>query len=356
MVFSLDKLFSNTTLNKYTFILIFGLLYPVFLAIWSYLFNDSSLYDALSGAYPPIILLLVIVISENKLKYGQLLRYTLIALALFTISLVIFDLLGFISVNGPNAIRDAVYKYDMGIMGKSSSYAVYYKVFMKASPLLLLLIVYGFENKIVSIPIISYIALVLSGTRANIFVATLLFLFCLFVFYDKDNTNLKLKIGLPLITLFLLAISISSLIAIVRNMMSAAGSINSDLVRQSQLSSFINLFKHPRHLLFGMGFGSEFFDEGRMEYRSSSEISYLDLLRKIGLIGFIPFLWFILKPFSFNISISKKVMYICYLLICLTNPLLFSSTAYLLYVYLYSIHYDQCEHVLYYSNSRRYEA
>ena len=78
-----------------------------------------------------------------------------------------------------------------------------------------------------------------------------------------------------------------------------------------------------------------------MEYTTSSEIAYLDLIRKIGLILFVPFMIFVLKPFKFKIPIHDKLAYAGYLVVCFTNPLLFSSTAYVLYILLYSKYYKR---------------
>lgn len=55
-------------------------------------------------------------------------------MVIFTLVIVLLDVVGFINVNEDNFIRNAFYTYDMGVMVKSSSYAVYYKVFFKSSP------------------------------------------------------------------------------------------------------------------------------------------------------------------------------------------------------------------------------
>ena len=83
--------------------------------------------------------------------------------------------------------------------------------------------------------------------------------------------------------------------------------------------------------------GSEFYSYGRDAYVSSIEWSYIDLWRQMGFLFFFLFLVFISLPLFYRHEVGsyKKYAYITYLSIAATNPLLFSSTSYLVYIYMY---------------------
>lgn len=324
--------------SKYSYILAMGGIYPVAIMIWSCVVG-GNIKASISETYPPVLLLLVIIIVEYGISYEKIAMSLLKIMAIMTIGIVVLDIIGIINVNQHNFIYDAFYNYDMGLMGKSPSFAVMYKVFFKASPLMLILIPYCFEKNEIFMALITFIACVLSGTRANIFCAAIIFSFGLVNIWSDNKDKRALRILLGFLFLIVLFISVPSIIVMVQNMMNAAGSIGSDAVRSGQFNSFKNVFKNPIDLLFGMGFGSSFFDSGRMIYAMSSEIAYFDLLRKIGLICFLPFILFVVKPFTWRMQVHYKVAYAGYLMSCFTNPLLFSSTAYVLYILLYTNYY-----------------
>lgn len=326
------------TNKKLTFILIMGTVYPVWLVIQSF-FLTGNLSGAISSSYCPIIILLVIIAYYQRIPYKKYFITLLKALALLTVIIVFFDIVGVVNVNyGP--IRSFVYKFDMGIMGKSQSYAAYYKIFFKASPLLIILIPYLFEKEKYLFLVITVLAIIFSGTRGNIFASFFVVLFeLIFLVKKKKKATIILSFFLFLSLIPILIISLNLFYI----MMNTDGSISSDAVRIGQISSFIEVFSNPRDLILGQGFGSLFFDSGRNTFTVSSEISYFDLLRKIGLISFIPFMILVLIPFNKIKNIHTRVAYFGYLLICFTNPLLFSSTAYLLYDYLYILIYSSEE-------------
>lgn len=319
--------------NKHTYIFIMGLFYPLFLMLQSSIVY-GDVYAAIQGAYPGLLLLLVIIIYENDLPFEKYVVILLKLLALLTIFIVVIDFIGAIDINQEGFIRNLIYQYDMGIAGKSTSYAMYYKVFFKASPLILLLIPYAFENDEKRWAVLAVVALLFSGTRANIIVGVVVFIFGFINIWSEKNHRTYNQIVKSLIVICMVLAMMPALIEVVQDMMGTAGSLSSDAIKRGQLYSFLKVFSDPLNLIFGQGFGSSFYDAGRNAYSTASEISYFDLLRKIGLISFIPFVVFLVKPFLSNIGVHLKVAYVGYLLVAVTNPLLFSSTAYVLYTYL----------------------
>lgn len=333
--FGLNAFISSIKNKKYSYVIVMGTLYPFLLMVWSSLIN-GDVSAAISGAYCPVYILLVVLIGYYEIDYEKILMIMLKILALLTVCILVFDLLGVIDVNR-GIVNSFVYEYDMGIMGKSPRYASYYKIFFKSSPLLVLLFPYCMRRKQYFMVGIAFMAMIISGTRANILVGLVILLVEIFSIWDSNWKNKTVIIICTCIFLILLLPNLSSLW---HDMMNTQGAIGSDQVRYGQLESFLEVLSDPGNLIFGQGFGSTFWDSGRMSYTSSSEISYLDLLRKIGLVWFIPFIYFIIVPFKFQIDKYVKIVYLGYLAVAFTNPVLFSTTAFVMYIYLYSKHYQ----------------
>lgn len=317
------------THKKYLKVLVIGLLYPLGLLAFS-IMRSGKVMESISGAHTPLIFLLLIPVYERHLDYEKFFFNFLRALAWITIGLVVLDIIGIANVND-SPIRTFVYNMEIGLMGKSPDFAAYYKVFLKASPLLLFLLDDGCKKRNYTDVIISLIALVLSGTRANIIIAAgyLGFRFA----FPKNNKNEKWFIRYARHLTILLVIPVAYLV--IRKMMSSVGSLYSDAIRFSQIRGHLEEMRDPITLLIGQGFGSDFYDYGRMVYSSASELAYFNLLRQVGLIFFVPFMFFIFYPLFVKIDRYTRVVYAGYLIGAFFNPLLFSSTAFVAYIYIY---------------------
>lgn len=337
----LNLLFSK---RKQKFLLFMGIMYPIFLIILS-LITGKNFNATIAGVYPTLLILIAVVVIEYKIEYKKYFINFLDLLSYAILLLFLLDFFRIIDINENQFIRYFFYELGAGMIGKSSSYSVYYKIFFKASPLLVISFsVHLYKKNFIKSTLVLF-ALLLSGTRANLFIGLLILVgFVLYNVYFKAGNN---KVYLKLFVSLLLVICIPLSIKFFNLLMNTSGSISSDNVRNGQLRSFIKLFSNPKIFLFGQGFGSKFFDEGRNILTYDSEIAYLDLLRKIGFPLFLIFMIFVLMPFkSKKIPLLVKFSYFGYLLICFTNPLLFSSTAYILYIFLYVEFYklDAVEH------------
>ena len=337
-IYGIGTLAHQFKCGRYGLIFLMGILYPAAIIISSAIMT-GNVSAAASGGYPAVLIVLVILINEDQIPYEKLLMVLLQLMVLATLALIAMDAVGIYSVNAPNIIRNAFYGFDMGLMGKSPEYAAFYKVFFKASPLMIMLLPYCFRNRKYLMACLTLLALVFSGTRANILVGMVVFLFGCIDIWSSGEKNYKLRLLVFVLAIAAIVMVIPTAVEMVGNMMNAAGSVSSDAVRSGQLGSFLQVFSRPGYFLFGMGFGSEFYDAGRMAFSADSEISYLDLIRKIGFLMFLPLLLFILNPFRWKMGTHTKLAYLGYLLSAFTNPLLFSSTAYVLYIYLYSKYY-----------------
>jgi hypothetical protein len=118
--------------------------------------------------------------------------------------------------------------------------------------------------------------------------------------------------------------------------------VDSRVNKIGDIQEILEVFKeYPHTIFFGTGFGSE------IKYgipHIISEIALLDLWRKIGLFGLLMFLYYILKPvlIIWRNRDSRWVVYsfFLYLAIAMTNPLLYSSTGYMAYVFVYYKYYE----------------
>lgn len=320
--------------RKYHIFILMGTIYPLCLFLWSFLLS-TNFYESLAGAYCPILFLFIIVIDKFRIDYRLIVTRLLEIMLAFMICFASLDLLGFIDIN-TSIITTFIYSYDIGMVGKSTDYFSYYKIFFKTSPLFLLLIPDYFKNRSTLRIILVYIAMIISGTRANIIVSSLIIIYGYYKIYIENIDSLKLRMLLKGASVFFVFVLSPFFYMIISDMFSAPGAIKSDAVRFGQLISFLDFFSEPSNLLFGTGFGVPFYDMGRLSYAMNSEMSYFDLIRKIGLIFSLPFFIFIFAPILFLNKLHRFV-YVGYLVEALSNPLLYSTTGFIIYIFYYSL-------------------
>lgn len=333
----------------YVPIFFIGCIYPILLFLFSF-GRNGSLGNSISQAYVPLLILILIPVFNNDIDLEKMICSFLCIEAILVVSIVMLDILHIFDVND-SPIRSFYYYWGMGFMGKSQSYAAYYKVFFKTSPMLILLFDYAWRNNKKIICIITALALLFSGTRANIIALSGYVTYC--IFFNNSKNELK-KFIIKLFFIIGVICFFSYLTRSFEAMMSADGSVKSDHVRSGQMKGLLEALSNPITFVLGDGFGTMFYDYGRNKYISGVELSYIDLLRQIGILMFIPFMIFILFPLSSNINKQTKIAYIGYMLIAWTNPLLFTSTAFLVYAYVYWLIYHPGEKIKNNNLFRRY--
>ena len=226
-------------------------------------------------------------------------------------------------------------------MGKSLEYPFYYKIFFKTSPLFVLLLFKQVDDAGYFMSLITMIALIISGTRANVLFPVLFVL--IFALFHVKNKYKDIKYILFIFIFVTLMLFLNDLIMIFKETFISKGAI-SNTIRLGHIQGIKELFVNkPWIILFGSGMGSEFYSYGIMSLSSSIEWSYVDLLRQMGIFFFMIFMFFVLAPFVFikKIAIYKKYSYLTYLFIAATNPFLFSSTSYLVFIYMYISYYNK---------------
>lgn len=109
----------------------------------------------------------------------------------------------------------------------------------------------------------------------------------------------------------------------------------SNMIKISYFHDYLSLFSDAKVLWFGQGLGS-YFNTTIRGYVSLTELTYFELIRSFGLILSLPLFTLILYPLS-RLRIKEYrslhyifIAYLCYLTMCITNPLLVSSSGMLL--------------------------
>ena len=194
------------------------------------------------------------------------------------------------------------------------------------------------DEKNVPMTLIACIGLIVSGTRANVIIL-LAYLSYRFFFYNKKKS--KIKVLLSVLFIAVIVFNFPTIIDAFTDIMNKKGSLKSDAIRGGLMNSYKSIFSNVKILLFGMGYSAAFYNYGTQSYAIAGEYSYLELIRQVGIICFALFMMFIIYPLISKIDNSKKFVYIGYLIIAYTNPLLFSSTAFAAYIYMYILVYEK---------------
>lgn len=320
-------------------ILFFGIVFPALLIILSTVINNFDISSAISNAYIMTYILLVIIINHYDIKYEKIFIFSLSCLSILITISGILDLVGIYSL-GNNTILEFFRMRNEARVGYWPTTTFGYVIFFKASPLLIVLVGYSLKKKKLMMLLITVVAMGFTGTRANLY-ASILLVFVYYVFY-KRTTIIKVLTSIIFATgvIFILP----KMYLFVKN--ASELKTSTDLIKYKHFTSIVNfLFENPLYFITGSGLGSFFFTTGLMEYTNLTELAFLDLFRQIGLIGFIPFLLFLFRPVRVLFKVSNYqwlgLSYIGYLIIAFTNPLLFSSTPFALYVYIYMVFYKE---------------
>ena len=297
--------------------------------------SGGTISITIASTYISLMAGLNVVISIYKINYERYFFIVLKAMVIIIIISVLLDKIGLVDVYN-NSFLMYLHQNDEAMIGKSPVYWSTYIFFFKASPLLVFLLGYSLFKHKYLFAILTIISLTITGTRANLFSA--LILIVIFLFIHQKNIVLKILIALSTILVMLVLFEpINDYFAYM-----FISKVDSRVNKIGDIQEILEVFKeYPHTIFFGTGFGSE------IKYgipHIISEIALLDLWRKIGLFGLLMFLYYILKPvlIIWRNRDSRWVVYsfFLYLAIAMTNPLLYSSTGYMAYVFVYYKYYE----------------
>lgn len=329
------RLIILSLINKENSILsLFGFVFPTILFLYSSIITGNIIVS-FSRSFAAYMFLIIFVVKYYNLDFEKILINAIRIIMYATILLVTLDLIGLMSVNTGFFRNEIMYRYGIGLMGKSPMYPFYYKVFFRTSPLLVVLLFKRFNDSNYLTTFLTLFALVISGTRANA-LFPLFFLIYFYILYTGNKSKL-IKYAFVFFAVIFTVIFSSTLLDVFNETFIVRGKV-SDVVRAGHIEGIKELVRNdPWIIIRGSGMGSVFYSYGINDYTSSIEWSYIDLWRQMGFLFFFLFLMFIILPLFYNNKSGKykRYAYLAYLCIAATNPLLFSSTSYLMFIYMY---------------------
>ncbi len=315
---------------------------------WSFLLTEN-LFDNIRIGYVGCILLLYPIIRRDRINFIKMVAHILIAMAYFVVIMGLLDFLDLIPMYS-NPYLMFLYNTGNALVGKGAHLPLGQMIFMKTSPMLFLSLAYAFlqpysfmeplsfmKIKYVNVVVIS-LALILSGTRANLLMCVVFALFC-YVYCLRSRTKQRVFLyGVCVLALFFLGDG--ALFQMVWDVFVRKAS--SDEVRNGILVSIFRVWEeNPIKFFLGSGFSQTFYNLGRDEEAYNVELSFWNLLRQLGLPLFIAMMVNYLYPAMRLLKQQKNTLivlgYVCYLIIAYTNPLLYSSTGMTVLLWMYCL-------------------
>ena len=254
---------------------------------------------------------------------------------------VLLDISGVMSIYNNPVLQ---WLNDMGEAQVSASpYAIAkYVIFLKASPVMIYGILVYLERKRYVLASLVFVAVLFTGTRANIYLAILVTV--VYVFVYEPNVKLRLVCGLVGIALALRLGTIFYDKVQMINWAKAEG----DEIRFAAIESIFNAMNSSKiSYLIGMGYGSKYYSLGRIGYIENSELTYLELVREVGIPSAIAFIVFLVNPL-FKLYRNHKIEFLfwgAYLVEAVVEPFLFTSTGFCVFMMIFSMIFKEKKEV-----------
>ncbi len=225
----------------------------------------------------------------------------------------------------------------------ASPYAIAkYVIFLKASPVMIYGILVYLEKKRYILAGLVFVAVLFTGTRANIYLAILVTV--VYVFMYEPNVKLRVLLGLVCIALVLrFGATFYDKVQMI-NWAKAEG----DEIRFLAIESIFNSMNNSKEsYLIGMGYGSKYYSLGRKGYIENSELTYLELVREVGIPSAIAFIVFVVAPL-FKLYRKHKIEFLfwgAYLVESVVEPFLFTSTGFCVFMMVISVIFKEKKEV-----------
>lgn len=225
------------------------------------------------------------------------------------------------------------------------------QVYYVTSPMIVIAVAYFFslamEKKNIRYYLafaISVIAMLMAGTRNNIFVAFILPLALIFF---------RSKYKILFFPLFVSFIFLSILIFWEEVIQFLSPDEFSNSVKITLVKDYFQILSEPYALIFGQGLGVNTFWSAKGYELHLSELTYFEMIRNFGLLGFVTMIYILLLPLivlftndnSGDFYKNLVIAYIFYLIMCFTNPNLFSSMGILIFISVFSNYFICYEHI-----------
>jgi hypothetical protein len=315
------------------------ILIPVVSIVSFYLFSNVAEpfegFSLLKG-YLLISLAPMLVINQTSLLPRLCAILTLLALAIIGTAIALKLIPGFFDDLYQFGKSTGVVLVDIRDYGSGSPWL---QVYFVTSPMLVISLAYYFgcamsatkfrdKASFWALTAISGVGLLLAGTRNNI-LASFLVPAVLWYYYARRK-----------VAAFLVGITVTTLLAVV--FLDDLGTFfdsdeYSNKIKLSMLADYGRILTDERTLIFGQGLGTYCYWEAKNSYFYISELTYLELIRNFGLFGAVIMLGLLLYPIirAFAARCPREdrtvaLSFGVYLLMCFSNPNLFSSMGILL--------------------------
>lgn len=319
-------------LLKHKYFLFFTIFYPLLLIINSVLITEEVLIS-LKNIYFFGYLLIIPIIRIHSIKYDKIVYQVLYLLAIIICISGLLDIFNVLPL-ARNKLIQFFQENHEGTIGFYHTATFRYIIFLKGSPLLIILVGYSVVQKNFLKYAICLLAMAFTGTRANLYSSILISL--VIYFFNTRVTPLKIVVISFCVSIFIyFSESIISYLTLIQDAKVFFDSQKINHVR----SIYLLIRENPIYFFSGSGLGSYFYSLGANKLVNLTELSFFEVFRQVGLIGFIPFIVFLFVPINSLWKTKnyrwKIITYIGYLIIAFTNPVLFSSTPFVLYVLIY---------------------
>jgi hypothetical protein len=306
-------------------------LIPVLSIILYYAIDGRQPFEGFALLKGYLLFSLALVLALNKIDLLPQLSAALTVLAICVIAVFAVLLLHPGLYDWMKAVADptGVLVLDKRSYGKDITFL---QVYFVTSPMLLIAIAYYFDRAITvtgvgdkllysSVVAVNIAGMVLGGTRNNIF-ASLLLPFLLWPIYTRRPVRY-----------LLFSVGVAAVMAL--PFLNYFGAFfdpleHANRIKLATFQDYFAVLSNPVTLLFGQGLGA-YQTWTVKNFNYITELTYLEMLRNFGLLGTLPLLTLLLLPVE-NAFIqsgrqehSLAIAWLLYLVVCFSNPNLFSS-------------------------------
>ena len=312
-------------------LLFFSTVLPIIMYCVSVL-DTGSATSAISYLYPFVYLLLLFPVLEYNINVRNIALSVGNMMIFIILASCILDAVGILSVYN-NPLLSWLNSNGEAQISKSGYAMFRYVLFFKASPILFFNLTHYIKEKMELYAVLTFVALLFTGTRANIYLAAALLVVGLL--FMNNNSILKVVTILAIV----LVILFFGVELINRYHLITFAKAKGDTIRSAGFSSIIEVMNsHKSYWLTGMGFGSTYYNAGRLTMVETSELSYLEFIREIGIpLSLIEF-YFLVTPLIKlkSIDIYFLLAYGAFLAAGIVDPFVFTSTGMFIIMMAYS--------------------
>lgn len=333
LLYGIDPIFKGLKKNKP--ILVFTVVLPFLMYIVSSI-TTGSITSAFNYLYAFVYVLLIFPIIEWDIDIKKITIIVGNIMVFIIIFSCFIDFIGLLSVY-TNPLLHWLNSNGEAKISKSPYAMFRYVLFFNASPILFFNLTHYIKNNKKTCISFTFIALLLTGTRANIFLGVVLLVFGILFISNKSYVKIFFAMLLLVITVFMgrYLFERYNILAIAKE--------TGDLSRLGGLDSIFKVLNsNKQYWITGMGFGSEYYNSGKKNYVVTSELSYFEFIREIGLPLSIAVFGFIFAPLIKLLKNDRFIFisYGAYLLAGVLEPFIFTSTGFFIIMMIYAYVYQ----------------